>query len=198
MELEYYHDAPNELISPSELIRQQQDILARNGENQRKRMRAAELESQKQALRRQLDEIQSRYDAACRDCDIAARDAAELLDESTEELEQNIRDIEAINQKVRVNLEKERAEDDASTMKKQYEDLTDEIETVRKQKLDLLNGRESAASRSVGRRRRAYIQRIPVGQPVRERPAPRGRRNRPPSEPAVRFCADGQAGTDGH
>lgn len=139
-ELEYYHDAPNELISPSELIRQQQDILARNGENQRKRMRAAELESQKQALRRQLDEIQSRYDAACRDCDIAARDAAELLDESTEELEQNIRDIEAINQKVRVNLEKERAEDDASAMKKQYEDLTDEIEVVRKHKLDLLNG----------------------------------------------------------
>lgn len=139
-ELEYYHDAPNELISPSELIRQQQDILARNGENQRKRMRAEELESQKQALRRQLDEIQSRYDAACRDCDTAARDAADLQDESTEELEQNIRDIEAINRKVRVNLEKERAEDDASTMKKQYEDLTDEIETVRKQKLDLLNG----------------------------------------------------------
>ena len=33
----YYPDAPMDLVSPSELIRQQQDILARNGENQRKR-----------------------------------------------------------------------------------------------------------------------------------------------------------------
>ena len=33
----YYPDAPKELVSPSELIRQQQEILARNGENQKKR-----------------------------------------------------------------------------------------------------------------------------------------------------------------
>ena len=33
----YYPDAPKELVSPSELIRQQQEILAKNGENQRKR-----------------------------------------------------------------------------------------------------------------------------------------------------------------
>ena len=33
----YYPDAPKELVSASELIRQQQEILAQNGENQRKR-----------------------------------------------------------------------------------------------------------------------------------------------------------------
>ena len=33
----YYPDAPKDLVSASELIRQQQDILARNGENQKKR-----------------------------------------------------------------------------------------------------------------------------------------------------------------
>ena len=32
----YYPDAPKELISPSELIRKQQEILARNGENQKR------------------------------------------------------------------------------------------------------------------------------------------------------------------
>ena len=31
-----FPEAPNELISASELIRQQQEILARNGENQKK------------------------------------------------------------------------------------------------------------------------------------------------------------------
>ena len=33
----YYPEAPRELVSASDLIRQQQEILARNGENQRKR-----------------------------------------------------------------------------------------------------------------------------------------------------------------
>ena len=33
----YYDNVPSELISPQELIRQQQEILARNGENQKKR-----------------------------------------------------------------------------------------------------------------------------------------------------------------
>ena len=36
----YYPDAPKDIVSPTELIRQQQDILAKNGENQRKRDKA--------------------------------------------------------------------------------------------------------------------------------------------------------------
>lgn len=43
-ELPHYPAAPNEPVSASQLIRQQQDILARNGENQRKRMRANQIE----------------------------------------------------------------------------------------------------------------------------------------------------------
>ena len=40
----YYPDAPKELISASDLIKQQQEILARNGENQRKRENLRTLE----------------------------------------------------------------------------------------------------------------------------------------------------------
>lgn len=134
----YYPDAPRELVSASELIRQQQDILARNGENQRKRSRAAELEQKKQMLRRQLDELQAQYDAVCRDCNIANRDAIDLQDESTAELEQNIRDIEAINRKVRANLDKDKAEEDALTYREQYNALTAEIDSTRKEKINLL------------------------------------------------------------
>lgn len=43
-----YPEAPDEPVSASELIRQQQDILARNGENQRLRAQYAELEQQVQ------------------------------------------------------------------------------------------------------------------------------------------------------
>lgn len=134
----YYPDVPKELVSASELIRQQQDILARNGENQRKRSRAAELEQKKQMLRRQLDELQAQYDVVCRDCEIAGRDAIDLQDESTAELEQNIRDIEAINRKVRANLDKDKAEEDALTYREQYNALTAEIDSTRKEKINLL------------------------------------------------------------
>lgn len=134
----YYPDAPKELVSASELIRQQQDILARNGENQRKRVHATELEQKKQMLRRKLDELQVQYDAVCHDCEIAGRDAIDLQDESTAELERNIRDIETINRKVRANLDKDKAEEDALAYREQYNALTAEIDQARKEKIDLL------------------------------------------------------------
>ena len=142
-----YPDAPNEPVSASELIRQQQDILARNGENQRKRARAAEIAQQKavqgqqlDALRKQVQEAEARYAALCQDCETAQKDALDLRDESTAELEKNIRDIDAINTKVRTNQAKAAAEAEAKQYSDQYEGLTAQIEGVRKQKQDLLNG----------------------------------------------------------
>ncbi len=105
-EITGYPEAPMEPVSAYDLIQRQQDILARNGENQRKRQRAAQLEAQRESLRRQLDELQAKYEAVCGDCEIARRDALDLLDESTEELEADIRNVEAINIKVRANQEK--------------------------------------------------------------------------------------------
>ena len=138
-EMAYFPDAPKDLVSASELIRQQQDILAQNGENQRKRARAQQLEAEKQRLRRDLDELREKYDAVCRDCDIAGRDAIDLLDQSTEELERNIQNIETVNRKVRANLDKDKAEMDAAEYRRQYESLTAEIEQVRDERIDLLH-----------------------------------------------------------
>lgn len=146
-ELPFYSDAPAELISLSALIREQQEILARNGENQRKRMHAETLEHQTAALQTQVDDLTSRLSAAkaqlaeaMRDLEIARMSAEDLQDESTEELEQNIRDIEAINTKVRSNLNKEHAEDEAAEYRKQYDTLTSEIEKLREDRRALLNG----------------------------------------------------------
>ena len=139
-EMPDFPGVPQEPVSASELIRQQQDILAANGENQRKRAKAAQLEAEKQRLRRALDEMQEKYDIVCRDCDIASKDAIDLLDQSTEELERNIQNIEDINRKVRANLDKEKAEADAAEYGNQYGALTAEIERVRKSRMDLLQG----------------------------------------------------------
>lgn len=141
----YFPDAPKEPISASVLISQQQEILARNGENQRKRQRLAEFESlcanlaeTIERLTAKLEEAKANYTQAVADLEIARKDALELMDESTEALEANIRQIDEINRKVRANLDKDKAETDASDHRVQYDQLTAEINGIRQQKTDLL------------------------------------------------------------
>lgn len=148
-EMVFYPDAPAELVSASELIRQQQDILARNAENQRKRenmrsieMKAESLQSDIDRLRTEMQHLESQLTTALADLEIARKDALFLQDESTAELEKNIAEIDEINVKVRANLDKERAEDDTKEYAAQYNVLTAQLDDVREEKLALLNGAE--------------------------------------------------------
>lgn len=141
----YYPDAPKDLISPSELIKKQQEILARNGENQRKRDHALELHAERNRLaetvnrlKEELERYQKQLAQVEHDMNIAYKTAEELQDESTAELEASLADIEEINRKVRANLDKEKAEDDAKEYQHQYDELTKKIEDTRKEKTDLL------------------------------------------------------------
>lgn len=143
----YYPDAPKEPISASDLIKQQQDILARNGENQRKRenlrsleMQAIEVEKQIDDLKAKLFDLGKKQQAIESDLEIARKSALDLHDESTEELERNIANIEEINVRVRANLDKDKAETDAQDYTDQYNTLTVELEKVRQAKIDLLKG----------------------------------------------------------
>ena len=139
-ELPEYPEAPAEPVSAYELIRRQQAILAQNGENQRKRERAVSLAAERDRLGKELALLEERYKAVCADCETAAKDALDLLDEATDELEASIRDIEATNAKVRTNQDKARAEAEARDYGDRYTLLTEEIEAVRKEKRDLLQG----------------------------------------------------------
>ena len=152
----YYPDAPKEMISPSELIRQQQEILARNGENQRKRERLNEitmnkhrvfddigrLDEQIATLQKQKEQLTEEYNQAVRDEETAQKTVMELQDESTAELEASLANIEEINRKVRANMDKDKAEDDALDYKNQYNSLSIEIDKTRKEKTDLLQSAE--------------------------------------------------------
>lgn len=142
----YYADVPDDLISPQDLINQQQEILAKNGENQRKRERVHQIEYQVStfeqeyaALMKQIKAKKIELDKAREDLSIAKMDALDLIDQSTDELEKNLADIEETNRKVRANLDKQKAEEDAKQYDEQYDSLTVKIENVRKQKMDLLN-----------------------------------------------------------
>lgn len=145
----YYPDAPKDIVSPMELIRQQQDILARNGENQRKRDRAdryrqsvAFLGQEVEAMREQLSKKEKELEEAKASLNAAMMDAADLQDASTAELEASISDIDEVNRKVRANLDKDKAKEDALMYKNQYDGLTAEINKVRKDKIELLQTAE--------------------------------------------------------
>ena len=144
-EMQFYPDAPKEPVSFQELIDQQQEILARNGENQRKRQQVTEISqrfeierTQIENLRQQLLELETKHNQTSIDLENAQKSAKDLQDESTEELEKNLAEIDEINRRVRVNLDKDKAEEDALEYKNQYDTLTTEIENIRKQKSDLL------------------------------------------------------------
>ncbi len=145
LEMPQYPGVPDEPISASELIRQQQDILAKNGENQRKRDKAYKLQAERNslatkanAMEEELKKLIAEVLRLDEEMAIAFKSAEELKDESTAELEENINKIDEINHKVRANLDREKAEMDAENYRKQYEELTDALTDIRRRKTDLL------------------------------------------------------------
>lgn len=147
LEMPYYPDAPAAPVSAYELIQRQQAILAHNGENQRKRAFVEKLKSRESVLaqritllKEELAKLNAQYDSNAADLEVAMKSAAELQDESTAQIEQDLMNIEAINVKVRANSDRERAEQDAEQHRQQYDDLTNQLTVVRQAKIDLLAG----------------------------------------------------------
>lgn len=145
-ELQDYPDTPKELVSASELIKQQQTIMAHNAENQRKRMNQKSIyqeykaaEGNVIALETQLTEAKRKFDKLTDDLETANKDIVDLVDESTDELEENIKEIDAINVKVRANVDKERATKEAEEAQQEYEDKSLELKKVREEKMHLLD-----------------------------------------------------------
>ncbi|HIY10713.1 MAG TPA: AAA family ATPase [Candidatus Anaerofilum excrementigallinarum] len=146
-EMQEYPEAPAEPVSALELIQQQQEILARNGENQRKRQHLAELEDQERQLSRQVQDLSRELEYAehqlskvQQDVQDARKTAAQLQDESTEELQAAILAVDETNRKVRANLDKARAEEDAAEFADQYASLSQQLEEARRKRTALLEG----------------------------------------------------------
>ena len=135
----YYPDAPKELVSASDLIHQQQDILARNAQRQQWKQEYDSLLEEQAKVVNQIEELKRRANELKQKIEAAQHSPQELQMESTDQLEQNIANVEEINRKVRANLDKDKAEEDAQTYKNQYTELSKSIEAVRKERMDLLN-----------------------------------------------------------
>lgn len=148
-ELPYHEDAPKEPVSVSELIKQQQEILARNGENQKKRQNLVVLsanlsiiDQEIENLQKALIEKQQKQTRINAELTIAKQTAEQIQDQSTAEIEASIQKIETINNKVSANIEKTKALQESESMQEQYNVMSAKIESIRKEKLELLNGVE--------------------------------------------------------
>ena len=146
-EMPFYPEAPKVPVSAMELIQRQQQILAINGENQRKRQNAAALEERRdtlgkriEMLKAELSKAEEEYYTASSDLAVAKLTVKELQDESTAQIEEDLANIERINIKVRANLDREKAEQEALEYQRQYEKLTENLEETRSAKYALLNG----------------------------------------------------------
>lgn len=153
-EMPFDPDAPAEPVSAAELVQRQTDILARNAENQRKRMEAGEIARRRDALTADLARVDSQLadlnarrsglvielQRAAEDAEAAARTAEELVDEATDEIEASISEIDSVNARVRDNERRAAAIAEADALRERYDSLTAEVEAARAAKMALLEG----------------------------------------------------------
>ena len=132
-ELPSWQGVPEQPVTASELIQRQQDILRRNAEKQRIRADLAKWKAEVERLTNALYDAQQFLDIA----EVEAQGGLE--DESTSEIERSISEIELVNAKIRDNLNKAQAEQEAADFSGQYDELTEQIEGIRKARADLLN-----------------------------------------------------------
>lgn len=142
----YYPEAPDEPVSPSDLIKEQQEILARNAQRIQWQRDYDNILNEMDILERNIEEYERAVRTAKAKLDelekqriAAEKSPRELQMESTAELEESIANIDEINRKVRANLDKAKAEDDAKVYSEKYTQLTAQIEEVRDQKTALLD-----------------------------------------------------------
>lgn len=138
-DMPYHEGLPDAPVSVAELIKQQKEVLARNGLRDEHRRNKKELtaslldkQSRLKDLQAQIDDIEAKLRLA----EDAVEEDGE--NEDTSELEKQIADFEATNLKIAENKAKLDRENEATDLQDQYDALTEEIDELRKSRLDLL------------------------------------------------------------
>ena len=145
-EMKEYADVPETPVSAAEMIAESQAILKRNADRQKARTELEAKKARRDAINRELELLRKRIDAldaelletVCTIKDAEAHPVTE--DESTAELEAKIADIDAINAKIRANLDKAAAIADAEEYERRLKPLTEALEAVRAERCALLEG----------------------------------------------------------
>lgn len=141
---EYHHDVPDMPITAAELIEQQQELLLKNAETRKikdnlelNKKKTSDLVEEKVRILKRLAEINSLLDDLHKSIETAQ--TTKLVIYPTTEIEKQIADIEETNAKIRENLNKKKAIEDAKDARTECDKLTAKVEAVREKRKALLS-----------------------------------------------------------
>ena len=151
-EMPVYGEVGTEPMSAKELIEKQQEILAKNGENQRKRLlvdqikrefetldeQCASIKIQISALNESLEKKTVRLIKLKEDYETAQKTASELEDDSTAEIEESLANIEDYNSKIAANRRRAEMKADAEKLQDDYRKASKEVDDIQKSRVKLL------------------------------------------------------------
>lgn len=145
-ELPWHDGVPEMPLAASDLIKESQEILGRNAERETARRNIEKLKDdrdKKEEALRLANEAKQKAEAEFYLASGKHQDAVNDIItpiESTEEIETKLSELEQINVKVRANLDKQKAKDDAEDYRVKYNKLSEKVEDVRKRRMALLDG----------------------------------------------------------
>jgi len=153
-ECEHFPSASSDRVDVSGLIEQSQAIVDGNAYNAIMRRKESEARYNIEAVNKTLDDIDhqmaellsrkiaggEKKNACQKVLDNAIEAAAGLVDKDTRAIAEQIRGAEAVNEMVAANVRKVEAQAEAKTHKNKYDDLTANLEAVRREKKNLLEG----------------------------------------------------------
>lgn len=145
-ELPYNTDAPLEPLTGSEMTQRLQDMLRVNAENDRLRREVQSVRIAQQSAANRVKELERQLAEAVAtlgDLDAkmarAERAASTVKDEDTTSIQRELENIDAINSRVRQNLDKARAEAESEALAETYRELSASLEQVRTDRIKLLS-----------------------------------------------------------
>lgn len=143
----YHYDAPDEPVDISEIMAAQREAYEHNACNERVRReaqmaldKAASAEADVSRLRAELESAEVALAEARERRDALAEQAAGLADIDTGPMAEQAQRAEEVNAKVRANRAKDDAKADAEKRQGEYDRLTEQIEQVRRGRVELLEG----------------------------------------------------------
>lgn len=143
-EMSEYHDMPEVPLTAAELLAQHQEILKNNARvNEVKQnlqlwiKKKTDLYNERERINERLVEIDRQITQI--KADILEAERLELKEYPTAEIEKQISDIEETNAKIRENLNKKKALEDAKQAREEYEKLSIKVDEVREKRKALLS-----------------------------------------------------------
>lgn len=136
----YIEDVPEEPVSAAEMVKQQQEILARNGQRLQWKRDHDQLMDDIMRVERIIEDNKKRLHDLQEKLKVVEKSPKELEMESTSEIEASLQNIEEINRSVEFNKRKKQAEKEMAESRDTYEALNTQVEEVRAEKKKLLDG----------------------------------------------------------